>query len=243
MAMRRVGLGKLGGGRRGVSKVPSKVPPGMGRAPDAAAREAAAKTGVELVNEVLQREDAALANTYAIAVALMELAKPQRYRDELKLASFEELLEKKGMSSRMTAHKHVTVVSVFSEKEVRWIGGMEKSYLLIRWVRRRDAGADPREVLKPGAQVLGKLVPELSVRDLREALRTLAAGDAARTPATVAATKRGAARLRGAFRRVRIAAAVRAHLQDDQPHVSARFAAAAAVRLAEVLAAGKAGST
>jgi hypothetical protein len=209
----------------------------MVRAPDAGTRNAAAMTGAQLVKEVERREDVALGNAYAIAVALMELSKPARYKEELGFESVEELLEKKGLSSRMTAHKHVTVVNVLSEKEVRWI------YLLICWVLRQDANADPRKVLAPGFRVGGMLVPELSVRDLREALRRLGSGGAPAVPATAATTKRGAQRLRGAFRRVRIAAAVRAHTRDEQPHVSARMEPNAALRLAQVLVASKAGST
>src|SRR5688572_13659169 len=213
-------------GRRGVA-ASKRVVKAVGvmtmlRAPDAGTRSAAAMTGAQLVGEVERREEVAFGNTYAIAVALMELSKPARYKDELGFESVEELLEAKGLSSRMTAHKHVTVVNVLSEKNVRWIGGMEKSYLLIRWVLRQDEAADPRKVLEPGFRVAGKLVQELSVRELREALRKLAMPADAPPPATAATTKRGARRLRGAFRKVRIATAVRAHTQDAEPHVSAR---------------------
>jgi hypothetical protein len=112
---------------------------------------------------------------------------------------------------------------------------------------RRDANADPRAViLAGGTRVGGKLVPELSVRDVREALRALLAPGVT-TAASATATKKGARTLRGAFRRVRILAAVRAHTQDRSPFVSAQLAPANAVKLAETLreAAGsrKAGST
>jgi hypothetical protein len=89
-------------------------------------------------------------------------------------------------------------------------------------------------------------VPELSVRDLRAALRELVA-PAATAPASAAATKKGARSLRGVFRRLRIAAAVRAHTQERVPFVSAQLGVASAVKLAETLreamASRKAGST
>ncbi len=246
--MRAGVVARRGGGRAGGARVIAKVVAAAGstRPADAASRQAAALTAKQLVADIALREAKALGNNYAIAMALRELAKPARYHDEMKFDTFEALLDAHDLGSRMTAHKYITVADVFLEEHVRFIGGMEKAYLLIRWVRRRDAKAEPKELLAPGTKVLGKLVPELSVRDLRAALRELEAPPAA-TPASAAATKKGARSLRGAFRRVRIAAAVRAHTQERVPFVSAQLAVASAVKLAETLrgamALRKAGST
>ena len=98
----------------------------------------------------------------------------------------EELLDEYDLGSRMTAHKYITVADVFLEEHVRFIRGMEKAYLLIRWVRRRDANAEPRDLLAPGTKVLGKLVPELAAR--RAGMRRL------KWRARRAAVRRGAKR-------------------------------------------------
>ncbi len=246
VAGRRAGGG--GGRVRAVAGAAARA--GVSTRPvDAASRAAGAASAKALVADIRKREELALKNSYAIAMGLRELAKPARYREEMGLESFEALLEKFELGSRMTAHKYIAVADVFVEEQVRFIGGMEKAYLLIRWVRRQDPHAEPRDLLKPGTKVLGKTVPELSVRDLRAALRALEATGTTGTtaPANAVATKKGARSLRGAFRRVRIAAAVRAHTQERTPFVSAHLAAASAVKLAETLreavASRKAGST
>jgi hypothetical protein len=63
---------------------------------------------------------------------LRELSQPKRFREELEFSSFEALLVARELPSRVTAFKLITVVSAFSEAEVRQLGGTEKSYALIR---------------------------------------------------------------------------------------------------------------
>jgi hypothetical protein len=220
---------------------PFVVPPEQLRPADDGSRKAAAMTAEEVVAELRRREGLDLGNTYAMAVCLHELSKVERYRNELKYESFESLLEDLGLGSRVTAFKHIVVEQTFSQADVEYVGGMEKSYLLIRWSRRSKPKANPRDLLAPGLVVLGKRVPELSVRDLRNALRELE-GEPAMAGASAEATKKSARQLRGWLERAKIRVAVRAHMHEGKAYVSARFSAASATQLSEIVkAARKAG--
>ena len=189
-------------------------------------------TGKQVIDEIERRQAVAIGNAYAMALCLKELSRPERYRDELGFASFEALLAKhEHLPSRMSAHKWFTVIETFKEEEVRRLGGMEKCYTLIRSMKLTRPGADPREVLKEGARVLGVKVNEASGRQVRELLRKrprrpkVATKDARRT----------AERLRNGFRRVRVAAKMRVHVHEGAPCVETHLPAKSAAELVTVL--------
>src|SRR4030095_11071491 len=110
-------------------------------------------TGKQGVAEIERRQDVAIGNAYAMALCLKELSRPERYRTELGFKSFEEFLAAHDrLPTRMTCHKWFTVIAIFSEAEVRRLGGMEKCYHVIRSSKRTNPAADPRELLKDGAR-------------------------------------------------------------------------------------------
>ena len=200
-----------------------------------------------------ERMNAVAGATYGMGVALQELAKPERYRDELGFRSLEELLTAHGLPSRVTAYKLITVVTTFSLREVNDLGGMEKSFLLVRGVRREDPRGDVRKVLAPGARIAGVDVRAASVRTLRAALRALGrtplavgrgpvqAGDddaGAMPLADPGAAGRAGERLRSACRRATLPARIRVHHEDGVACVSAHFVVASAVRLAQIIRVG-----
>jgi hypothetical protein len=195
-------------------------------------RQLAALTAQQVIAEVKRRQDVAIGNMYAMALCLRELSRPERYRDELKFRSFEALLMAHAeLPSRMTCHKYFTVVSVFSEAEVKQLGGIEKSYELIRSVRQTNPKGDPRAVLKTDARVLGVKVNEVSARGLRDLLR----GEPRRPKVSSEPAKRAAGRLRRAFKRLTVAARLRAHVHDGAPCVETHFAVKGATDLVAML--------
>jgi hypothetical protein len=202
-------------------------------------------TAEDVVKELLRREDVALGNAYAMGLCLRELARPERYSGELGFKSFKALLAERDLPTRMTAHKLIAVVSTFSEAEVRRLGGVEKAYALIRWTKRKDPSGDPKRFLEAGARFGGKPVTDVSGRQIREALADLARS-VTDTRESDEQTKRAARTLRTGFRKVKIAAAVRAHTRAEStaPYVGVQLRAAQAANLAALLkAVGKAGLT
>jgi hypothetical protein len=131
----------------------------------------------------------------------------------------------------MTCHKWFTVVAVFSEAEVRTLGGMEKSYELVRSARQADPKGDPRALLKKDATVLGVKVNEVSARGLRELLR----GGTRRPKVSTETAKRVARRLRTAFRRRRVVARLRVHVHEGAACVETHLPVPGATELASML--------
>jgi len=185
----------------------------------------------QVIAEVKRREDVGIANMYAMALCLRELSRVERYRDELGFKSFEGMLEEHGLPTRMTCHKWFTVIATFSEAEVRKMGGMEKCYTLIRSVKLTKPAADPREVLKDGARVLGVKVSEATGRQMRDLLRKRPR----RPKVATKDAKRAAERLRNGFRRVRVAAKMRVHVHDGAACVETHLPAKSAAELVTVL--------
>ena len=195
-------------------------------------RQLAGLTAQQVIAEVMRRQDVAIGNMYAMALCLRELSRPERYRDELKFRSFEALLAAHAeLPSRMTCHKYFTVVSVFSEAEVKRLGGMEKCYELIRSQRQTNPKGDPRALLKTDARVLGVRVNEVSARGLRELLR----GRTQHPKVSTEGAKRVARRLRTAFRRLLVDARLRVHTHDGAACVETHFPVKGATDLVPIL--------
>jgi hypothetical protein len=193
-------------------------------------------TAEQLIQQIERTEAASASNTYALGACLAELALPKRYKDELGFATFEELLEKRKLPSRMTAFKLMRVVAMFSDAEVQRLGGMEKTYALMRYAKRMNI-ADPRKYLAPSARVGGTSVSNMSVRDIHSAIRSFNGDDgaAAETSSAAhrAATKASSA-LGRALKRVGLKHRMRVHAHGDEC-VSAHFDAATAAALASML--------
>jgi hypothetical protein len=184
----------------------------------------------QVVAQIARYEAASASNAYALGQCLRELALPKRYHDELGFESFDALLMSRNLPTRVTAFKLITVVSTFSEQEVKQLGGTEKCYALVRYVRQRPNG-DPRRFLAPNARVLGRAVSAVSARELNRELR----GGGSPTPAETAAAKKAASRLGSALRRSSVSHRMRVHTHGGRC-VSAHFEPDAAGQLAELLA-------
>ena len=236
--------------RRPATPAVAKAPAGPMAAPAGPMAQWSAR---EVLAGLRERMNAVAGATYGMGVALRELARPERYRDELGFRSLEELLAAYGLPSRVTAYKLITVVATFGLREVNELGGMEKTFMLVRGAKREDPGGDVRRVLAPGARIAGVDVQSASVRTLRDALRALGrtplalgrgpalpgADDAGSAPlADPGAAGRAGDRLRSACKKAVLPARIRVHHEDGVACVSAHFVVASAVRLAQIIRVG-----
>jgi hypothetical protein len=197
-------------------------------------------TAEQLIAQITRTEAASASNAYLLGSYLQELSQPKRYKDELGFGTFEELLEKRELPSRVTAFKLIKVVGTFSDAEVQQLGGMEKSYTLIRYAKRQGAGADPRKFLAPNARVGGNSVSKISIRALNGIMRAMTPGNANDTDAAAAndaahkaATKASNA-LGRALKRAGLKHRMRVHAHGTEC-VSAHFDSATATQLAALL--------
>ncbi len=126
-------------------------------------------TAEQVIGEIARYEASSTSNAYALGLCLRELSQPKRYRDELGFENFEALLMARELPSRVTAFKLISVVSTFSEEEVKKLGGPAKGYALIRFAKRQGASTDPRKFLSPNARVGGRSVRLVSVREINRA--------------------------------------------------------------------------
>jgi hypothetical protein len=184
----------------------------------------------QLINEANRHTASSAGSSYAMALCLRELSQPRRYRDELGFANFAELLVARSLPTRVTAHKLITVASIFSEPEVRQLGGMDKSFALVRFIRGQSPNADPRRLLTPGTRVLGRALGAVSARELGRVLR----GDQTPTKAETTAAKNAASRLASALRRAGVAHRSRVHAHRGTC-ISFHFDPEAASQLATLL--------
>jgi hypothetical protein len=192
----------------------------------------------ELIAQIERCEAASAGNSYALGACLKELSQPKRYREELGFAKFEELLIARSLPSRMTAFKLISVVSIYSEPEVRQLGGMAKSYALVRFAKRATGvNSDPRRFLAANARLLGTPVIKLSVRDINGAARGPSGEEEPapeQTSAEKKAAKKASSQLGRALKRAGLKHRMRIHFHGDEC-VAAHFAAPAATELATML--------
>jgi hypothetical protein len=190
----------------------------------------------DLITSIEQFEANSAMNSYQLGMCLRELGRPERYRDELGFATFDELLVKRELPSRVTAFKLVSVVSTFSEAEVSQLGGMAKGYALIRYAKRQGL-PDARRFASPAARLLGSTVANLSVRDINGALRSTDGDDSAAlgmSAATTKAAKKASSKLGRALKRAGLKHRMRVHAHGDTC-VSVHFDAPNATTLASLL--------
>ena len=155
---------------------------------------------------------------YGRGLCLLELSQPRRYRDEMGFPTFDALCKSDGFPSRMTASKWMLVVSTFSEPEVKQLGGMDRSYFVVKYFRSQDT--DPRRALAPNARVLGRALKDLSVRDIKRATQ-----EGAGVSEDVLDDARNAAeRLKHELRRRQIESRMRTHMHGGEacvaPHLT-----------------------
>lgn len=206
-------------------------------APVSAARSPLGRlTAEQLIQQIERTEAASASNTYALGACLQELSLPKRYKDELGFATFEELLEKRKLPSRMTAFKLMRVVATFTDAEVQRLGGMEKTYALMKYAKRMNI-ADPRKYLAPSARVGGTSVSNMSVRDIQSASNKFASdADTAAEASTAVhkAAKKASSALGRALKQAGLKHRMRLHDHGTEC-VSAHFDAATAHALAALL--------
>ena len=188
----------------------------------------AAMSARELIGMIARHAASSTRTSYGMGLCYQELSKPARYQRELGFSSFEELLTAHKLPTRVTAHKLITVVAVYSEKEVERLGGIEKSYALIRYIKAKKPNAAPRTFLGPAARVLGKLLSELTAKELSEAARP---GGPSKTDFTEA--KKVSSRLGGALRRAGLKPRMRVH-RHGGPCVSVHLTATDGGRVADM---------
>jgi hypothetical protein len=177
---------------------------------------AVARMSAEEVIAVIERHEASTqSNAYSLGVCLRELSQPKRYKDELRFQTFEELLTKRELPSRVTAFKLISVVSTFTETEVTQLGGPEKTYALIRYAK--VTRSDPRRFATPHARILGTTASRVSVRDINEAIRSNNTGETAPSlsAATKKAAKKASSQLSRALKRSNVKHRMRIHAHGD----------------------------
>lgn len=184
----------------------------------------------EIITEAGKYTQATTSARYALGTCLLELARPERYQDELGFDTFEELLRARALPKRVTAHKLIRVLTTYSEREVKQLGGFEKSYALVRFTKRKDAKAEPRQLLLPTARVFGKLLRELSVREVNDA----ANGYYGPAKAKLTKAKEVGSRLESALRRAGLEPDTRVH-EHAGACVSMHLTEAHAAALSEML--------
>ena len=167
-------------GRSPVRRPPPPVAPAPGgtlRAQPVArpAVPAAVRIGAlsaeQVIAEIERHGEATGMAAYEQGLRFLELSKPKRYRDELGYRTFEELLVARDLPSRMTAYKLIEVVSTFSQPEVKQLGGVARTYALVRFVKRQNENADPRKLLAPNARVLGRALADVKTSEIEKAMR------------------------------------------------------------------------
>jgi hypothetical protein len=127
-------------------------------------------TGERLVREVLVRREHVTANFYAMGLALRELSRPERYRDELGFQTFEDLVEQRYLTSKMTAAKLIAVASTFPEDQAVQLG-VEKGYALIRYASIEHDARYAVVMFEKNEKIGGEPVLVASVRDINEAAK------------------------------------------------------------------------
>ena len=133
----------------------------------------ATRAGAEELLERLARLKGGVAQAFhEMGRCLAELL-AKKLHASLGYASFEEMLEHRGVMSGMQAYKLIEVSKQFSKKEAARLGP-EKAYALVRHVARTKQKDDPAEYLLEGFPVGGRRRPidDVTVREILDATRS-----------------------------------------------------------------------
>ena len=104
-----------------------------------------AESAADLVAKVKRLRAHVDASSYELGLTLRELQRPERYT-ELRCKSFEELLDKRELMTRQTAHKLIAIVNAFDEPTALELG-TEKAYQIIRYTREKHRALPPAQVV------------------------------------------------------------------------------------------------
>jgi hypothetical protein len=108
-----------------------------------------ARTGTESAADLVAKAKRLRAHvdksSYELGLTLRELQRRERYT-ELDCKSFEELLDKRELMSRQTAHKLIAIVNAFDEPTALELGS-EKAYQVIRYTREKHKAVPAAQVL------------------------------------------------------------------------------------------------
>ncbi len=96
---------------------------------------------------------------------------------------------------------------MYSEREVKALGGTEKSYALVRFAKREGPNSDPRRFLAPNARLAGRMVNVLSASDILGAMQ----GKTGPSAAERTAAKKASSRLGRALTRAGVTHHMRVH--------------------------------
>ena len=190
----------------------------------------------ELVRLVAAKHARVAEEFFSMGRLLQELSRPERYKVELGYATFEEMVEARHVTNRMTASKLIAVVSTFPQRIATSLG-MEKSYALMRYAAVTGAARGAVELAASNALIAGQRVSDISVHGINDARRELR--EKLHPPAPnegQAAAKAAARRLQAALRQAGARdARARAHREGGVWRVRVVLSAEGATKAADVL--------
>ena len=152
--------------------------------------EAARLRAEKLVDDVKRRKKRIASDFYEMGQALLELSEPAHY-EALGYASFDELLQKRRLMSRMQAHKLVEVAGAYPKRLALKLG-IEKAYLLTRYTAATPAADLARALATRNVSIDGTPVMDATIADLRAATKRVAGGGSAAVPPALRAAKKKA---------------------------------------------------
>lgn len=124
---------------------------------------------------------------YEIGVALERLSRPRLYR-ALGFATFDDLLKRRRVMSRMQATKLIAVAQAYPKKVALRLG-VEKGYALVRHVAATPAPDVALALARSNASIAGKRVHRMTVNELRDATKQVLGGPPASDAETKAARR------------------------------------------------------
>jgi hypothetical protein len=139
--------------------------------PSALAR-AARSRAESVLSRIQTRKDDIARAFYDVGSDLAEL-RDKRLYGSLGYATFDAMLEDRGVMSPQYARRLIQVVKAFDRDQAKRLGP-EKAYALARYVARTAQDDDPAEYIAEGFPVPGgrrRPIDEVSVRDIANATR------------------------------------------------------------------------
>lgn len=194
----------------------------------------AAMTAEQLIGEIARHISSTSATSYAMGLCYKELSQPSRYQDELGFDTFEDLLAARGLPTRMTAYKLISVVSTYSERDVKQLGGMDKTYKFLRLLKLKGAPTDVKSAQNLSIKLFGRPLNLVPTSEVEAAAR----GESVQSKPSLSAAKKASSRLGSALRRVGLKVRMRTHHHGGpcvNAHLTPEHANAIADMMAELL--------
>lgn len=124
-----------------------------------------------LIRDIATRRARIANDFFEIGVALSRLSTRPLYTS-LGYASFDELLQKRRVMTRMQASKLIAVSQAYPKQQALSLG-VEKAYALVRYAAATPAPDLARSLATADARIAGKPLRDLTVKQLRDATKTL----------------------------------------------------------------------